>query len=309
MKRILAAHSASVASSRRAFLHGAGALAGAFVLGCFAPFGRRALAAGPPAQGVFDPNVFIRIGLDNTVTLICKHFEMGQGVTTGLATLVAEELDADWSAMRFEFAPNNAALYSNLIFGSVMGTGDTTSIANSWVQMRQVGAAARMMLVAAAAARWATPAGEISVEKGVVTHERSRRHATFGELASDAMHMPVPQDVTLKRPRDWKLIGKRLPRLDSVDKTTGAAVFALDIRQPGMLIAVVKRAELFGAKVASFDDREAKRIDGVVDVVQVPSGVAVLAKDTWAAMRGRDAVRVDWDTSEAETRSTDENSR
>lgn len=114
---------------------------------------------------MFDPNVFIKIGLDNTVTLISKHFEMGQGVTTGLATLVAEELGADWSAMRFEFAPNNPALYNNLIFGPVMATGDTTSIANSWVQMRQAGAAARMMLVAAAAARWATPAGEISVEK------------------------------------------------------------------------------------------------------------------------------------------------
>jgi isoquinoline 1-oxidoreductase subunit beta len=305
MNQILAAHSASVAS-RRAFLQGAGALAGAFVLGCFAPFGERALAAGPPAQGVFDPNVFIKIGLDNTVTLISKHFEMGQGVTTGLATLVAEELEADWSAMRFEFAPNNPALYNNLIFGPVMATGDTTSIANSWVQMRQAGAAARMMLVAAAAARWATPAGEIRVAKGVIIHGRSGFHATFGELAADAMQMPVPKDVTLKRPRDWKLIGKSLPRLDSVDKTTGAAVFALDIRRPGMLIAVVKRAGLFGAKVASFDDSEAKRIEGVVDVVQVPSGIAVLAKDTWAAMRGREALKVDWDTSKAETRSTDE---
>ncbi|MFY9699686.1 MAG: xanthine dehydrogenase family protein molybdopterin-binding subunit [Rhodoplanes sp.] len=298
-------HPLSTAPSRRALLQGASVAAGAFVLGCFVPFGDRALAAGAPTQGIFDPNVFIRIAPDNTVTLICKHFEMGQGVTTGLATLVAEELEAPWADMRFAFAPSNPALYKNLIFG-VMGTGATTSIANSWVQMRQVGAAARTMLVAAAAARWNVPAREISVENGVVMHGRSGRRARFGELAAEAMQMPVPKEVTLKRPSDWKLIGQRLPRLDSVSKTTGRAVFSSDIRRPGMLVAVVKRPDLFGATVRSFDDREAKAIQGVVDIIQAPSGVAVLAKDTWTALRGRDALSVDWDTSNAETRSTDD---
>jgi isoquinoline 1-oxidoreductase subunit beta len=207
--------------------------------------------------------------------------------------------------MRFEFAPNNPDLYKNLIF-RVMATGGTTSIANSWVQMRQVGAAARMMFASAAAARWSVRASEIKVEKGVVTHARSRRRATFGELAADAMRVPVPTEVSLKQPKDWKLIGKPLPRLDSVAKTTGTAIFALDIRRPGMLTAVLKRPELFGATVASFDASETKNVDGVVDVVQVPSGVAILAKDTWAAMRGRNALKVTWDTSKAETRSVGE---
>jgi len=300
-----AANPLSTALSRRTLLQGASASAGAFVLGCFVPFGERALAAGAPTQGIFDPNVFIRIGSDNTVTVISKHFEMGQGVTTGLATLVAEELEAPWSDMRFAFAPNKPELYKNLIFG-VMGTGGTTSIANSWVQMRRVGAAARMMLVAAAAARWKAPVSEIKVENGLVMHGGSGRRARFGELAADAMQMPVPKEVTLKRPGDWKLIGQRLPRLDSVSKTTGSAVFSSDIRRPGMLVAVVKRPELFGATVRSFDGSEAKTIEGVVDVVQVPSGVAVLAKDTWAALRGREALRVDWETSNAETRSTED---
>jgi isoquinoline 1-oxidoreductase beta subunit len=305
MHGINATNPLSAAPSRRALLQGAGASAGAFVLGCFVRFGERALAAGAPTPGIFDPNVFIRIAPDNTVTVISKHFEMGQGVTTGLATLVAEELEAPWSDMRFAFAPNKPALYKNLIFG-VMGTGGTTSIANSWVQMRRVGAAARMMLIAAAAARWNVPAREISVENGVVMHGRSGRRARFGQLAADAMKMPVPTNVPLKPPGDWKLIGQRLPRLDSVSKTTGRAVFSSDIRRPGMLVAVVKRPDLFGATVRSFDDREAKAIEGVVDVVQVPSGVAVLAKDTWAALRGRDALSVDWDTSNAETRSTED---
>ncbi|MGA8158516.1 MAG: xanthine dehydrogenase family protein molybdopterin-binding subunit [Rhodoplanes sp.] len=300
-----AANPPSTALSRRTLLQGASASAGAFVLGCFVPFGERALAAGAPTQGIFDPNVFIRIGSDNTVTVISKHFEMGQGVTTGLATLVAEELEAPWSDMRFAFAPNKPELYKNLIFG-VMGTGGTTSIANSWVQMRRVGAAARMMLVAAAAARWKAPVSEIKVENGLVMHGGSGRRARFGELAADAMQMPVPKEVTLKRPSDWKLIGQRLPRLDSVSKTTGSAVFSSDIRRPGMLVAVVKRPELFGATVRSFDGSEAKTIEGVVDVVQVTSGVAVLAKDTWAALRGREALRVDWETSNAETRSTED---
>ena len=292
--------------SRREFLKSAAVAAGAFILGSYVPFQNRAVAQGGPAQGVFDPNVFLKIGADNSVTIISKHFEMGQGVTTGLATLVAEELEADWSTVRFEFAPNDAKLYNNLLFGPVMGTGGSSSMANSWEQMRKVGAAARMMFVAAAAAKWNVPAAEIKVEKGVISHARSGRRATFGELAADAMRVPVPTQVTLKSAKEWKLIGKRLPRLDSLGKTTGTAIFASDIRRPGMLTAMVKRPDLFGATVASFDATGAKKVDGVVDVVQIPTGVAVLATNTWAAMRGREALKVTWDTSKAETRSTAE---
>jgi isoquinoline 1-oxidoreductase subunit beta len=292
--------------SRREFLKGAAATAGAFVLGAHISSPKAAGTQDAVPQGVFDPNVFLKIGADNSVTVISKHFEMGQGVTTGLATLVAEELGADWSTIRFEFAPNNPKLYNNVLFGPVMATGGTTSMANSWEQMPQVGAAARLMLVAAAAAKWNVPAAEIGVEKGIVSHGRSGRRATFGELAADAMRVPVPANVALKPVKDWKLIGSRVARLDSVGKTTGTAGFAFDVRRPGMLTAVVKRPEVFGAKVASFDATEAKRLDGVVDVVQISTGVAVLATDTWAAIRGCEALKVTWDTSQAETRSTGE---
>lgn len=293
--------------SRREFILQTASAAVVFLLGAYVPFGKRAWAAATgPVPGPFDPNIFLRIGADNSVTLISKHFEMGQGVTTGMATLVAEELDADWSTMRFEFAPNNAKLYNNLLFGPVMATGGTTSMAESWRQMRQVGAAARSMLVDAAAARWQVPASEIHVERGIVMHDDSKRRATFGDLAADAMRIPVPAEVVLKQPQDWKLIGTRVPRLDSVSKTTGSAVFAFDVRRPGTLIALIKRPELFGATVASFDASAARKVDGVVDVVQIPQGVVVLARDTWAAIRGRDALKVTWDTSKAEKRSTEQ---
>lgn len=295
-------------STRREFLKTAAVTAGAFVLGAVVPFGKRALAqetGGAPA-GVFDPNVFLRIGADDTVTLISKHLEMGQGITTGMATLVAEELDADWATMRFEFAPNDAALYNNLFFGPVMATGGSTSSAESWVQMRRVGAAARAMFVAAAAAKWNVPAAGIDVAKGVVRHAASGRTARFGELAADAMRVPVPAEVKLKEPKDWKLIGTRLPRLDSAAKTDGSAVFAMDVRRPGMVTACVRRPERFGATVASFDAKRAKEIPGVVAVVAIPQGVAVLARDTWAAIRGREVLAVEWDETKAEKRSTGE---
>jgi isoquinoline 1-oxidoreductase beta subunit len=293
-------------ATRRSFLMGAGTSAAGLVLGIHVPFASRASSANELAPGIFDPNAFIRIAADDTVTILCKHFEMGQGIATGLATLIAEEMEADWAQMRIAFAPNDPKLYNNLAFGPYMATGGTTSLFNSWEQMRKVGAAARVMLVTAAAARWGAPTQEIAVGKGVVSHEASRRSATFGELAAEAMRVPVPSDVALKDPRDWKLIGKRLPRLDSVAKITGAAQFALDVRRPGRLIAMVRRPRLFGAEVKSFNDRNARLIPGVVDVVQVPSGVAVLATDTWSAMAGRELLSVTWDTEKAEQRSIPE---
>jgi isoquinoline 1-oxidoreductase subunit beta len=297
-------------TSRREFLKASAAASGAFVLATFVPFRNRAQAAegGGMAQGVIDPNVFLKIGADDSITLISKHFEMGQGITTGMATLVADELDADWSKMRFEFAPNNPALYNNLVFGPYMVTGGSTSMLGAWMQMRQVGAAARTMFLTAAAAGWNVPASELKIDKGVISHPASGRKTSFGKLSAQAMKVsvPAPASLKLKDPRDWKLIGKRAPRLDSIVKTTGAATFALDIRRPGMLTAMVKRPPQFGATVVSFDASEATKIDGVVEVVQIPQGVAVLAKDTWAAMRGRDALKVTWDTSKAELRSTDD---
>lgn len=293
--------------SRRRFLQAAGAGAAALVLGVHVPLASRArAAAGSAGPLTFDPNVFLRIAADDTVTIVCKHFEMGQGITTGLATLAAEELEADWSQMRFTFAPYNPDLYGNLAFGPYMVTGGSNSIAGSWVQMRKVGAAARTMLVQAAAARWGVPPEEIAVAKGVVSHAPSRRSARFGELAEDAMRLAPPKDVALKEPKDWKLIGRKLPRLDAVAKTTGKATFAMDVRRPGELIAMVRRPDVFGAKVVSFDDSYAMTVPGVVGAVKIPTGVAVIATNTWAAMGGRDLVQVTWDTSAAELRSTHE---
>lgn len=251
--------------------------------------------AGPVAEDIFSPNAFVRIGTDDTVTVIAKHLEMGQGTYTGLATLVAEELDANWNQVKVQGAPSNARLYNNLFWGQAQGTGGSTAIANSFMQMRQAGAAARSMLVAAAAAEWGVPASEIRVSEGIVRHPASHRQTNFGALAEAAARQPVPQKPALKDPKDFRLIGHRVPRKDSKAKSTGKAIFTQDIKLPGMLVAVVAHPPRFGATVKAVDEAKARKIPGVVDVVRIPSGVAVLARDTWTAKKGRDALAVTWD--------------
>ncbi|MRW93475.1 molybdopterin-dependent oxidoreductase [Duganella sp. FT80W] len=289
--------------SRRGFLRQAAQGAAGLTLAIYLPGATAAAAAAPPA---FEPNAFIRIGTDGAITVISKHVEMGQGAYTGLATLVAEELDADWRQVRVEGAPADASRYNNLMFGPFQGTGGSTAIANSWEQMRKAGASARAMLVNAAAQQWSVPAADISVSDSVVSHAASGRKAGFGELAAAAAKLPVPADVTLKSPKDFKLIGKQAPRKDSSDKINGRARFTQDVHLPGMLTAVVAHAPRFGATVKSFDARKALAVKGVLQVAQIPSGVAVLAKDTWSAKNGRDALQVTWDDSKASTLSTDE---
>ncbi|MDY0881671.1 xanthine dehydrogenase family protein molybdopterin-binding subunit [Dongia soli] len=293
-----------IAGSRRAFLKASGAIAGTLVIGLYLPAFRGADAADlkdPPA-----PNAFVKIAPDSTVTVIIKHLDKGQGVTTGLTTIVAEELDADWSQMRSEFAPADAKLYNNLFFGPVQATGGSTSVANSWMQLRQAGAAAREMLVGAAAADWNVPAGEITVRKGVISHA-SGKTGSFGDFAAKAATLPVPQQVTLKDPKNFTLIGQpHLPRIDSVDKTTGKAIYALDVRRPNMKTAVLLHPPRFGGLPGKVDDTAARKVPGVVDVVTTPQGVAVIAENTWAAMQGREALKVTWDDSKAEMRSTAE---
>ena len=290
------------APSRRQFLKSATLAGGALLIGTHVTLGGKALAATTSDAPM--PNAFIKIAPDSTVTVIIKHLDMGQGNTTGLATIVADELDADWSQVRTEFAPANAALYNNLLFGPVQGTGGSTAIANSWDQLRNAGAAARAMLVSAAAETWKVPATEITIQKGVVAHA-SGKQAKFGELITKAATLQVPTQVKPKQPKDWVYVGKHVPRIDSQAKTTGQAIYAIDVRRPGMLTAVVARPPRFGGAVKSFDAAAAKAIKGVVDVVQIPQGVAVLAKDTWSAMKGRDALKVDWDDEKAEKRSSD----
>ena len=289
--------------SRRTLLKaGAGLVIGAYVARGDKLF---AQAAASPKINIA-PNTFLIIKPDNTVTVLCKGIEFGQGPFTGMATLVAEELDADWSQMRADHAPSNPSLYKNLAFG-IQGTGGSTAIANSFIQMRQVGAAARQMLVAAAADAWQVPAGEISVENGVIKHA-SGKEGRFGEFADKAMAMPVPADPKLKNPADFKLIGKEgaVKRLDSVEKSNGKAFFTLDINEPDMLTVVVARSPKFGGKVKSFDAAAAKAVAGVVDVKQVPTGVAVYAKGFWAAKTGREALKITWDDSKAEKRGSAE---
>ena len=294
--------------SRRTLLKGAGGLAlGIF----FAPLlrGMDALAAGGPLE----PNAFVRIDLDGTVTVLAKHLEMGQGSYTGLATLLAEELDADWDKVRVEGAPADVKRYNNLAFGPMQGTGGSTAMANSWEQMRNAGATAKAMLVAAAAQRWSVPAGEISVSQGVVSHAGSGRSAGFGELVEAAASLPVPEQVQLKDPKDFKLIGKlELRRKDSTDKTDGSAIFTQDFKLPGMLVAMVAYPPRFGGVPRSVDSSKAKAVRDVVEVVEfrdLPhgrSGVAVLAKNTWAARQGRDALVIEWDESQAFTLGSEE---
>jgi isoquinoline 1-oxidoreductase beta subunit len=288
--------------TRRDLLKATGALTVAFWL----PAGRAARAS-TGKSGSFEPNAFIRIAPDNTVTVLSKHLEMGQGTYTGLATIVAEELDADWEQVRVEGAPADASKYNNTAFGPMQGTGGSTSIANSYDQLAKAGATARAMLVAAAAQRWKVPASEISVSGGVVQH-KSGKSAQFGDLTADAAKLPVPADAKPKDPKDYKLIGKDIRRVDAREKSTGTALFTQDVKLPGMLTAVVAHPPRFGAKVKSFDASKAKAIKGVQAVVAfetpIRAGVAVLATDFWSAKKGRDALTVEWDETNAYRGST-----
>jgi isoquinoline 1-oxidoreductase subunit beta len=287
--------------SRRDFLKASGAL----LLGVHLP---AALAQSGPGKTVsaaaakpFEPNAFVRISTDNTVTVVVKHLEMGQGTYTGLPTLVAEELDADWAQIRAVGAPADAKQYNNLFWGEAQGTGGSTAMPNSYEQMRKAGAAARAMLVAAAAEKWKVPASEIRVSKGVVSFKD--RKATFGQLAADAAKQPVPADVKLKDSKNFVYIGKPARRTDARAKSNGTALFTQDVKLPGMLTAVVLHPPRFGAKLKSFDAAKAKAIKDVQEVVAfstpVTNGVAVLAKDYWTAKNGRDALTAEWDENNA----------
>ncbi|MFX0545967.1 molybdopterin cofactor-binding domain-containing protein [Roseovarius sp. S1116L3] len=287
--------------TRRGFLAGSAGL----VLGLYLAPKARASAA----EEGFAPNAFVRIAPDDSVTVLVKHIEIGQGANTGLPILVAEEMDADWSQMRAEQAPVNPELYVNTAFG-VQGTGGSTGLSNSYMTMRQAGAAARAMLVAAAAEQWGVPAGEITVTKGVVAHDGSGKSSGFGALAEAAAGMPVPENPTLKDPAEFTLIGgESVTRLDSEAKTNGSAQFSIDVYRERMQVVAMVHPPKFGAVVASLDGSAAMEIAGVSAVRQVPSGIAVYAANTFAAFKGRDAVSVEWDESGAETRSSDEIAR
>jgi isoquinoline 1-oxidoreductase beta subunit len=290
---------------RRQLLKGGLTLGVGLVIGLRLP---RAAAARAVAAGGTQlvPNAFVRIAPDDTVTVMSKHIEFGQGTYTGLATILAEELDADWATVRVVSAPADVTRYANLAFGA-QGTGGSTAMANSWEQMRRAGATARAMLVAAAAESWQVAAAEIEVGEGVVRHPASGRQARFGELVERAAELEPPAEVELKDPAQFKLIGREpLPRVDVRAKSRGEARFTYDIQLPEMLTAVMARPPRFGGAVRAVDDGAARRVPGVVDVVTVPQGVAILAEGFWAAKKGRAALSIDWDESAAETRGSAE---
>ena len=276
--------------SRREFLETTGFVGAGLVIGFRLPAGGR-FAAAPAAP--FAPNAWLRISPDNSVLIVVDRSEMGQGVATALPMLVAEELDADWTKVKIDSAPADKS-YTNPLFG-FQGTGGSTSVRAGYTPLRKAGAAAREMLVAAAAQTWGVDKVECRAELGAVIHTRSKRRATYGQLAAKAASLPVPQDPALKSPKDWKILGHRVKRLDTPAKVDGSAQFGIDVKVPGMLVAVVARCPTIGGKVASFDAARAKAVPGVKDVVQISSGVAVVADGYWNAKKGRDALDVKWD--------------
>ena len=277
--------------SRREFIKTGALVTGGLVIAFTVPGARRFARAERTPAGPFVPNAFLRVGSDDSVTVLLAHSEMGQGIWTALPMLVAEELDADWSRIRVEHAPA-APAYAHTAYGMQM-TGGSSSTWSEFDRCRQAGANARAVLVAAAAQRFGVSPADCRTQNGVVIAGSKR--ARYGELAEAAAKLPMPKTVPLKDPKDWKLIGKPTKRLDTPEKITGRARFGIDVQFDGLLTAVVARPPVFGGKVKSLDDTKAKAVPGVRAVVRVPSGVAVVADHFWAAKLGRDALEIDWD--------------
>ncbi|MFP5394228.1 MAG: molybdopterin cofactor-binding domain-containing protein [Gammaproteobacteria bacterium] len=286
-----------VGLSRRGFLKAGAIATSGLVLGFFIPEANRmARAQGAPAPST--PNAFLRIAPDNTVTVMVNRLEFGQGVQTSLPMLIAEELDPDWSLVRGELAPAGDA-YRDPLF-TIQMTGGSGSVAHSFIQYREIGARARAMLIAAAAAQWNVPASQLTTSNGWVLGPSGQK-ASYGALADAAMKQPMPATVTLKEPSQFRYIGKPTGRLDARAKSTGAQQFGMDFKPPGAKVAVVAHPPVFGARVKRFDAAKAKAIAGVIDVIEIPtdrggSGIAVIAEGYWPAKQGRDALSVEWDS-------------
>ncbi len=280
--------------NRRKFLKNSAALMGGLVIGFYLPLKcGRAYAADAPPKPVYPPNAFIRIGTDDSITIVVNKSEMGQGVYTSLPMLVAEELEADWSRISVESAPV-AAVYNHTGFGMQL-TGGSSSIPSSWEQLRRVGASARVLLIRTAAQRWGVSESECRAENSQVIHTKSGKKLSFGTLADAAAKLPLPENVALKSPKDFNLIGKPMKRLDTPEKINGSAQFGLDVYLPGMLTVLVARSPVFGGKVKRFDATEARKVPGVQGAYQVPTGVAVAASGFWPAKTARDLLEIEWD--------------
>lgn len=272
---------------RTGLVAGAGLTLAIHLPGCARP-GDGAVATTP-----FKPNAWLRISTDGATTVIVDKSEMGQGVLTSLPQMIMEELDGDWSTVRIEQAPVGPE-YVNLAYG-IQATGGSSSVRSSMQALREAGAKARAMLVSAAAEEWGVEQSACHTENGYVIETTGRRRKSYGDLAEAAAAMPVPETVSLKDPKDFKLIGKPIKRLDLAGKVTGRAGFGIDVQEPGMLVAVVARCPTFGGSVKAYEDQAAIAVPGVRHVVQIDSGIAVVADGYWPAMQGRQALEITWD--------------
>ena len=271
--------------SRRQFLVGSAVVGTGLVIGFYVPHH----GLHPAGESQFAPNAYLHIAPDGKVTIVVARSEMGQGVRTALPMILAEELDANWSDIAIQQAG------ASTLFGD-QSTGGSASVRTTWDPMRQAGAAAREMLATAAAQKWGVAAPECTTDNGFVLHGTSNRRASYGELVERAAKLPVPKDPKLKDPSQYKLIGKPTPRLDTPSKTNGTAEFGIDFRAPGMKYAFLARCPVIGGKVVSFDDSEARKVSGVVNVVKVGDyAVAVAADSVFSSLQSRKALKVTWD--------------
>lgn len=278
--------------ARRDFLKVSGTVAGGLALGFYLP-GRQNVAVADGGGGYASPNAWVRIGADNSITIMCARSEMGQDVYTSMPMLVAEELEVDINKVKVEFAPP-AEVYINALLGGQL-TGGSTSIRDAWEKLRKAGASARMMLVAAAADQWGVDAAKCKAANGAITGPGGKR-VNYGQVAAKAATMEVPKDVPLKPSSQFKIVGnKAQKRLDTDVKVKGTAQFGIDTRVPGMLYAAVAMAPMIGGKVASYDDTRAKSMPGVKAVVQYSRGVAVVADSYWQAKKAKDLLLITWD--------------
>jgi isoquinoline 1-oxidoreductase subunit beta len=282
----------TTAVSRRALLKGGLAVGAGLSIGF--PLARAGRPAGAQAKA-FRPNAWVNIDRDGVVTIITGQSEMGQGTLTTIGMIIADELDADWSTVKIQQGGADRVLGNPNFMGGSQATVGSRSIRDFLGTWRRAGAAGREMLAAAAARKWSVPLDEVYPDQGVVYHRPTGRKFTYGELVDEASQLPVPQNPRLKTRDQFKLIGKNVPRRDTPDKVTGRAIFGMDVVVPGMLVATVQRCPVFGGKVKSLDAGPAKAVKGVRDVVVVSAGVAVVADGYWAAKRGRDALRIEWD--------------
>jgi isoquinoline 1-oxidoreductase beta subunit len=281
-------------TSRRKFLQTTALVGGGLVIGFHLPaFAKRLGTTGTEPAANFVPNAFVRIGKDNIITVTVNHSEMGQGAYTSLPMILADELDADWSNVRFEAAPVDP-VYNHPAFG-MQGTGGSTSTWVEWDRFRNAGATGRHLLIAAASQTWNVDPSTCRTEKGNVIHNPTGRKLSYGELVEKAATLPAPKEVKLKEAKDFKLIGKPIKRLDTPEKVDGSGIFGLDVKIPGLLTAVIARPPVFGGKVKSFNADKAKAVPGVKDVVQIDRGIAVIASGFWPAKLGREALEISWD--------------